>query len=321
MTPDKASLEEQLHPQDTVVTNAKHPRPEYPSTSPPKKRLNACTSHTIPHSQDSSLLNHKSNLTTVTHLMSPKPKPTPTPDDAPPPSTLQKLKNLDPRNGLGIYLTHPSTNPESRVISFDNDFVLIRDKFPKASVHLLLMPRREEFYFQHPLKLLSTDAAFLADVTRRVEEVKRLAARELARLFGGVSAQDKVYHNALDKLMSKTDTPTKEQLSALPQGRDWSRDIIAGVHTHPSMNHMHIHVFSRDMHSECMKHKKHYLSFNSSFLVRMEEFPLEEGSERFKPGDWPKWDMKCWRCGENYGNRFKRLKEHLEEEFGEWVKE
>jgi len=87
------------------------------------------------------------------------------------------------------------------------------------------------------------------------------------------------------------------------------------------MNHLHIHVFSRDMHSPWLKHTKHYLSFNSSFLVQLDEFPLEEGSARFRPGEWSKWDMKCWRCGESFGQRFKRLKEHLEGEFEEWKRE
>jgi aprataxin len=121
--------------------------------------------------------------------------------------------------------------------------------------------------------------------------------------------------------MSSASPPTPEQEAALPPGRDWLADIVDGLHTHPSMNHLHIHIFSRDMHSSCMKHKKHYLSFNSSFLVRMDEFPLEEGSERFSPGSWPSWDMKCWRCEQNFTNKFARLKEHLDDEFVVWQKE
>jgi aprataxin len=121
--------------------------------------------------------------------------------------------------------------------------------------------------------------------------------------------------------MSSPDSPTPEQRAALPLGRDWLSEIQVGVHTHPSMNHLHIHIFSRDMYSPCLKHKKHYLSFNSSFLVRLDEFPLEMGSPRFHPGDWPSWDMTCWRCGMNFKNRFARLKEHLDDEFEEWKKE
>jgi aprataxin len=71
-----------------------------------------------------------------------KPKPTPkakpelTAEDVEPASTLEKAKNAlkgwDPRNGLGVYLDKPETNPEGRIVEYDDDFVVIRDKFPKA---------------------------------------------------------------------------------------------------------------------------------------------------------------------------------------------
>ncbi|KAH7384147.1 HIT-like domain-containing protein [Phaeosphaeria sp. MPI-PUGE-AT-0046c] len=260
-------------------------------------------------------------------MSSAKKKPKPTAEDVGPSSTLEKAKNAvkgwDPRNGLGEYLDKPETNPEGRVVEHDDDFVVIRDKFPKASVHLLLIPRSPKYYNQHPLHAFSKDAAFLADVRTRVDRLQRLAASELRRQFGHLSASDAPYHAALEDLMSSPSPspPTPAQEAALPAGRDWSAEIVTGVHTHPSMNHLHVHIFSRDMHSECMKHKKHYLSFNSTFLVQMDEFPLQEGSERFEPGHWPSWDMKCWRCGENYKNKFKALNEHLEEEFEAWKKE
>lgn len=107
----------------------------------------------------------------------------------------------------------------------------------------------------------------------------------------------------------------------LPPGRDWLAEIKAGVHTHPSMKHMHIHVLSREHDSPCVKKKKHYLSFNTSFFVQMDEFPLEEGSPRFHPGEWASWDLVCWRCGRGFGNRFKELMGHLQGEIEAWKRE
>ena len=186
-------------------------------------------------------------------------------------------------------------------------------------MHLLLIPRNPDYYNEHPLSLLSTNAPFRSEVLKRVARLKHLAASELRRKYGRYSASDAPYQAALEDLMSQVDPSERDE--KLPPGRDWLAEIKAGAHTHPSMNHMHIHIMSRDMHSPCMKHKKHYLSFNSSFLVEVDEFPLEEGSKRFHPGSWPNWDIKCWRCGENYQNKFARLKEHLEEEFEAWKKE
>ncbi|KAF2825691.1 HIT-like protein [Ophiobolus disseminans] len=240
----------------------------------------------------------------------------------PAPTALEKPKlRIHGRDELGVYIHSPETNPEGRIVSYDDDFVVIRDKYPKASVHLLLIPRAPERWFRHPLQELSNDAVFLADVRIRIARLKKLAAADLRRQFGHLSAADAPYQATLEDLMAAPDPPTEEQLAALPPGRDWEADIIAGVHTHPSMNHLHIHVISRDSHSECMKHKKHYLSFHTNFMVQMEEFPLQEGSKRFHPGNWPNWDMKCWRCGENFENKFKKLEDHLEGEFAEWVKE
>ncbi|KAJ4290469.1 aprataxin-like protein [Kalmusia sp. IMI 367209] len=237
----------------------------------------------------------------------------------PPPSHASSKRFLDPRDGLLVYIEQPETNPEGRVVEYDDDFVVIRDKFPKASVHLLLLPRDPTFYDQHPLEALSSDPDFLEKVKIRIERLKTLAANELRRQYGQHSAADAPYQSALEDLMSSPDPPPPEKRDEeLPPGRDWRREIIAGVHTHPSMNHLHVHVLSREMASPWFKTKKHYLSFQTSFLVSMDQFPLEEGSTRFHPGNWPSWDLVCWRCGRNFRNKFKALQEHLGEEVREW---
>ncbi len=42
------------------------------------------------------------------------------------------LQNFDTRNGLGIYIEKPEANPEGLVVEYDEDFVVINDKYPKA---------------------------------------------------------------------------------------------------------------------------------------------------------------------------------------------
>ncbi|KAF2651414.1 HIT-like protein [Lophiostoma macrostomum CBS 122681] len=252
-----------------------------------------------------------------------KPQPKPKPASPTPPSIQHATKRtFDMRDGLGVYIEHPELNPEGLVISHDPSYVVIRDKYPKSSVHLLLLPRDPALWYQHPLDALSNNPALLADIRQRVDELKVLVASELRRLYGGESATDAPYQTALEELMSTSSDPPPpgpERDARLPAGRDWLSEVRAGVHTHPSMNHLHIHVFSRDMYSACMKHKKHYLSFNTSFLVGLDELPLGEHDARRHPGDWPNWDMRCWRCGERFG--FAKLKRHLEEEWEAWKKE
>lgn len=103
-------------------------------------------------------------------------------------------------------------------------------------------------------------------------------------------------------------------------GRDWSKEVMSGVHAHPSMNHLHVHVMSVDRYSECLKHRKHYNSFATAFFVPVEDFPLAKDDVRRSAGEqgYLKMDFKCWRCGRVFGNQFAKLKEHLKEEFEEW---
>lgn len=46
--------------------------------------------------------------------------------------TMTVSRKVDLRDGLGIYIKHPEANPEGRVVEYDDDFVVINDKFPKA---------------------------------------------------------------------------------------------------------------------------------------------------------------------------------------------
>lgn len=98
---------------------------------------------------------------------------------------------------------------------------------------------------------------------------------------------------------------------------------MVGIHAHPSMAHLHVHVISRDRVNECMKHRKHYNSFATPFLVPLEDFPLETGDVRRHPGreGYLDQELRCWRCGVGFGNQFKKLKAHLDEEFEEWKRE
>ena len=48
------------------------------------------------------------------------------------PSSKPAKRGFDARSGLGIYIEQPEKNPEGLVVEYDDDFVVINDKFPKA---------------------------------------------------------------------------------------------------------------------------------------------------------------------------------------------
>jgi aprataxin len=239
---------------------------------------------------------------------------------SPPPSTLVKKpynKNFSSRrDGLGDYILHPTKYSTSRVIFHDTSSVAIHDMYPKASVHTLLLPRSPIHSVQHPFIAFS-DPVFLAQTRVQAEKLKRIVAKELQRRYGKFSALDEPRERVLNGEVDLAEG------DAMPAGRAWEKEVLVGVHAHPSMNHLHIHVLSKDMHSECLKHRKHYNSFMTEFFVPLDAFPLAEDDPRRFPDNegYLGKDMMCWRCGKSFGNKFARLKEHLTLEFDAWKRQ
>ncbi|OHE93209.1 HIT domain-containing protein [Colletotrichum orchidophilum] len=246
-------------------------------------------------------------------LMTRKRKPEPISE---PTKASRNKPSYRSRDGLGVYIENPSSFPASRVIYHNDEFVAINDLYPKASVHTLLLPRSLKHNLLHPFDAFE-EPEFLAAVQREALKLKDLVAKELQRQFAKESRAEAAREAVLDGRAEPTGTE-------LPNGRDWHAEIITGVHAHPSMNHLHVHVLSRDMYSVCLKHRKHYNSFNTPFLIDVADFPLAPDDPRRHPGHegyLMKKDLVCWRCGDNFKNQFVKLKEHLSIEFAEWKKE
>ncbi|KAL9083570.1 MAG: hypothetical protein Q9159_005698 [Coniocarpon cinnabarinum] len=226
----------------------------------------------------------------------------------PDPHTGVSLNNLHGRDALGAYLVKPESFPSpQRVLRYNDKFVTIHDAYAKSTIHLLVMPRDMKIAALHPFDALQ-DKEFLQAIRDEVAAINKIVASELRRLFGKYSKADAARNEAL----SSVDLPDE-----LPAGRDWEADVMVGVHAHPSMNHMHVHVLSRDRHSELLKHRKHYNSFSTEFFVPLDDFPMAAGDRRRRPDEARYLAQDMW----NFGNKFKALKDHLEEEFDAWKKE
>lgn len=244
---------------------------------------------------------------TVTELLKPKDKP---PSKSRPKRDPSARTVFAGRDGLAAYTTDPAAFPPSRVVYSNEKFTVINDLYPKSTVHLLLLPRDTRMNVQRGQEAFD-DPEFLAECREETKKVRALVANELRRKHGKYSAQEKARIQAME-----SDDPPDE----LPPGRDWDKDIKVGTHANPSMNHLHIHVMSRDMVGEYMKHRNHYMSFTTDFLIGLDEYPLAKNDERRHYRHFPE-DMVCWRCGRNFGNKMTKLRRHLEEEFDEWKRE
>ena len=86
-----------------------------------------------------------------------------------------------------------------------------------------------------------------------------------------------------------------------------------GFHAVPSMNHLHMHVIYQDFDSSCLRHKKHWNSFTTTFFVPLEEMmiAIEKGDTDFEYRQNRLQDgLKCHRCGRAQTN-MPQLKEHI----------
>ncbi|KAE8352862.1 HIT-like domain-containing protein [Aspergillus coremiiformis] len=243
-------------------------------------------------------------------LLAPKPKQAKHTKDCPSTDPSHKRATGGPRDALGAYIANPGSYPPSIVVYHNDDFVAIHDLFPKSTLHLLLLPRDASKSRLHPFEALE-DPVFLGKVKEETKKLRSLAAAELRRRYGKDSAQDKKRQEALN-----ADPPPDE----LPPGRNWEQEVMCGIHAHPSMNHLHVHVISVDRFSDRLKHKKHYNSFSTPFFVPIDDFPLAQHDVRRHPTreGYLRRDYLCWRCGKDFGNRFSELKVHLEKEFESW---
>ncbi|PWW79635.1 HIT-like protein [Tuber magnatum] len=150
----------------------------------------------------------------------------------------------------------------------------------------------------HPLEAFK-DEEFLERVRTDAEELKGLVARELRRKICGGGA------------------------AASGEGVNWGAEVRVGVHAGPSMNHLHVHVISREGFSDRVKKRVHYNSFNTAFFVPLDELPLRTDDPRWEHHERArllKMDYTCWRCGRGFKNSFAGIKQHVAEEFVEWKK-
>ena len=189
------------------------------------------------------------------------------------------------RSGLETYILAPTSHPRSRVLHASKDFVVIRDLYPKASVHLLVLPTSRAHWRLHPFEAFK-DAAFSQMVQTECDKWRTVAANELARIFGWAAVR--------------------------------MEDVRVGVHASPSMDTLHVHVISRDMFSPSMKHAKHYNSFNTAFFTPLECVPTMTADDVRRRKECLSGNLVCWRCHRDFGRGFSALKSHLAQEYEEW---
>lgn len=186
---------------------------------------------------------------------------------------------------LQVYVDYPEKYSND-VVYYNDRVVIIKDKFPKSKVHLLVLPRERSQ--EHPFEALK-DPVFKHDVDEWVEIGKTLGYEQYTKITGITEPK-------------------------LLQPR-----FKVGVHSVPSMSNLHIHIISDDFIGSNIKNKVHYNSFNTLFFVDYSSLPLADSDNRYKQermkSQVKQADLVCNVCQRNFSNQFAKLKKHLELEF------
>lgn len=232
------------------------------------------------------------------------------------------------RYALGTYITNPK---QDLVVFHDDDYIIMKDAYPKALRHYLVLPRAESLTYKHPVDGMA-DSKVYYETEEYVEKAKDMIVADLVK-EGYVE----------DSLIAKE--------------KFRNTFIRAGVHSVPSMAHLHIHVITQDFYLERMKNKRHYNSFTTLFFIdfldlrpairtddlspdsdadshsdglleglMMSRPPKEKKARPARNLDYSSKEkilrtspLKCVYCGKTFGNQFKALKEHLAGEFSQKI--
>lgn len=137
-------------------------------------------------------------------------------------------------SALGAYARDPAAYPGA-VLAWCDAWVVVRDRYPKALVHVLVVPRAAN-------TALCGVAGAAALRPGHVPALRDMHSVALA-VWAEVSQWWGAAH------------PTFP-MARFPAPR-------VGFHAVPSLTPLHCHVMSADLHSDCMKTKRHFLSFTA----------------------------------------------------------
>lgn len=221
------------------------------------------------------------------------------------------------RNILYEYLRNPHRFPNS-VVYEDQNCLVIKDAYPKAMIHLLLLPK-ESFLLKSSIK------EFLFGDLSKVEVLHETAKRLSQKLSEAISSQDSKPADQPQHAEENSELkawfveevrhkPTKEKI-----GR-----FLFGYHAVPSLYPLHLHIITDDFHSPALKTKKHWNSFTSEYFIKSEtvEKILSEGKhfktamkeEEYYEGLLNSSSLHCHKCQQSFST-IPQLKNHLVSHF------
>ena len=188
-------------------------------------------------------------------------------------------------DALLLYVQNPQNLPRSlsplpsAMYSYNEKFSIVWDEFPKASAHLLVIPRR---------------VIGLRDLT-----AKDIGLVQEMFEMGSIVVKEYVPAHPIVTLSTQNSSLTSLHRLHLDPS-----NVLMGFHALPSMRQLHMHVLTKDFNSPFMKKRHHFNSFTTEFF-RTEKFllrdlalgklPYEDEKESWQA--CLKKELVCW-CGQ-----------------------
>ena len=255
------------------------------ATTAPQSRTAAATTATAPRSRTAAQDAFATMMRAAKTAAAKSPEPTstsePNPKDPPKPSN-SNATGAPWLRALVDVASDPSGKPG--VLSHDDEIVVLRDAYPKARAHILVLARDPA--------LRDGPSSLRAAHVPLVE--KMLAAAR----------------SAMGRAMAETPASARSAPS---------RAVRFGFHAKPSMPQLHMHAVSQDLRGSSMKTRRHWNTFATDFFRDANEvldelraqgalaWDEEEAESRVKMER-----LRCHACGDGPHATMPKLFEHLD---------
>ena len=168
-----------------------------------------------------------------------------------------KRKSFFNPNILYEYVRYPKSHAES-VLFEDEKCVIIKDAYPKAAIHLLLIPKETFLVKSSAQEFIPSDLPKLL----QLHETGKQFAKAL-----GLYLDNKGEESAMK--ISDIHSPFLEDLKRRKNLQNFG-EFQYGYHIIPSLYPLHLHIITNDFISPFLKNKKHWNSFTTKYFMEID---------------------------------------------------
>jgi aprataxin len=176
-------------------------------------------------------------------------------------------EQFDNKNMLNQYIINPG-NHDDDILLVTEDVVIIFDKYPKAKFHLLIIPKTEFWDINQIAEARPKDTEKLLKMHKLGKKVFSIIVNKLSM----ITCNNDLKLKSNKELFAKEFIDSFDSKNLTAAVDDFASDLSPtqlklGYHSVPSLHPLHLHLMSNDLESPCLKTKRHWNSFTTSFFI------------------------------------------------------